>query len=109
MNITNWTKDEFKTYVLIYAAQCNYIETDEESIYILSKVNETLYNKIHTEIVHDNDYQCMEKIKEYLSENKYSTIDKENLIKEIKDVLFADGSVDVLERNMFLILKKIIN
>ncbi|MGJ8759255.1 MAG: hypothetical protein ACSHXA_01860 [Polaribacter sp.] len=107
MNI-NWTKEEFQTYVLLYAAQSNYIETESESEYILSKVNETLFNRIHTEIVHDNDYQSMEKIKTYLAENKYTHIEKENLLKNIKNVFFADGSVDVLERNVFLLLKKII-
>jgi hypothetical protein len=108
MNIS-WTKDEFKTYVLLYAAQSNYIETESESNYILSKVDEALFNRIHTEIVHDNDYQTMEKIKNYLSENKYSTEDKESLLKDIKNVFFADGSVDILERNVFIFLKKIID
>ncbi|MCL7762797.1 hypothetical protein MPF19_05165 [Polaribacter sp. Z014] len=107
MNI-NWTKEEFQTYVLLYAAQSNYIETESESSYILSKVNEAIFNRIHTEIVHDNDYQAMEKIKSYLADNKYTTEDKENLLKDIKNVFFADGSVDILERNVFIFLKKII-
>jgi len=107
MNI-NWTKEEFETYVLLYAAQSNYIETESESKYILSKVNKEIYNSIHTEIVHDNDYQAMEKIKTYLTENKYTQIEKEALLKNIKNVFFADGSVDVLERNVFILLKKII-
>ncbi|WP_299061009.1 hypothetical protein [uncultured Polaribacter sp.] len=105
---SNWTKEEFKAYVLLYAAQSNYIETATESDYILSKVNEKTFNRIHTEIVHDNDYQSMEKIKEYLTENKYSVVDKEQLLKDIKNVFFADGSVDILERNVFIFLKKII-
>ncbi|WP_158837623.1 hypothetical protein [Polaribacter sp. L3A8] len=104
----NWTKEEFQTYVLLYAAQSNYIETESESTYILSKVKEDLFNSIHTEIVHDNDYQAMEKIKTYLAENKYTNVEKEQLLKDIKNVFFADGSVDVLERNVFLLLKKII-
>jgi hypothetical protein len=108
MMSVNWTNKEFKTYVLLYAAQSNYIETESESEYILSKVDEAIFNSIHTEIVHDNDYQSMEKIKNYLSENEYSIEDKESLLKDIKNVFFADGSVDVLERNVFLFLKKII-
>ena len=105
----NWNRDEFKTYVLFYAAQSNYIETETESNYIQSKVDESLFNKIHTEIAHDNDYQSMEKIKGFLSENKYSNQDKESLLRDIKQVFFADGSVDILERNVFMFLKKIID
>ena len=58
--------------------------------------------------MHDNDFQSMEKIKSYLADNKYSEEDKGKLIKEIKEVCFADGSVDILEKNAFLFLKKIL-
>ncbi len=105
----NWTKDEFTAYVLIYAAQSNYVETEEESAYILSKVNEKAVEKMHEEIARDNDFQSAEKIQQYLLENSYSQADKENLITEIKEVFFADGSVDILEKNLFLYLKKILN
>lgn len=104
----NWTREEFTAYVLLYVAQSNYIETEEESKYILSKVDEKTFNAIHTEIVHDNDYQSMEKIKSYLVDKKYSDEDKNTLIKEIKEVCFADGSVDILEKNAFMFLKKIL-
>ena len=104
----NWTKEEFTAYVLLYVAQSNYIETEDESNYILSKVDTKSFNAIHTEIVHDNDYQSMEKIKQYLLDNKYSDEDKTQLIKEIKEVCFADGSVDILEKNTFMFLKKIL-
>lgn len=104
----NWTKREFETYVLLYAAHCNFIEDKEEREYILSKVDEQTYNRIHTEVVLDNDKENLHKIQEYLNENKYSQEDKESLIRDIKNVFFADGSVDVLERKVFSILKKIL-
>jgi hypothetical protein len=43
-----------------------------------------------------------------MKENDYSEEDKESLIRDIKNVFFADGSVDVLERKVFSILKKIL-
>ena len=104
----NWTKEEFKTYVLLYVAQSNYIETEDERKFILSKVDEKSFNAIHTEIVHDNENKSMKKIKEYLTENKFSESDKENLIREIKEVCFADGSVDIFEKKTFMFLKKIL-
>ena len=105
----NWTKREFETYVLLYAAHCNFIEEKQESDYILSKVDEQTFNKIHTEVVIDNETENIHKIQEYLKENDYSEEDKESLIRDIKNVFFADGSVDVLERKVFSILKKILS
>ena len=107
MNL-DWTKREFEVYVLLYAAHCNHIETTEERDYILSKVDEETFNKIHTEIVVESDKENVDKIQEYLRENKFSQEDKNALIKDIKNVFFADGTVDVLERKVFKLLQKIL-
>lgn len=104
----DWTKREFEVYVLLYAAHCNHIETTEERDYILSKVDEETFNKMHTEIVVESDKENVDKIQQYLRENKYSQTDKNALIKDIKNVFFADGTVDVLERKVFKLLQKIL-
>ena len=104
----DWTKREFEVYVLLYAAHCNHIETTEERDYILSKVDEETFNKIHTEIVVESDKENVDKIQQYLRENKFLQEDKNALIKDIKNVFFADGTVDVLERKVFKLLQKIL-
>lgn len=103
-----WTKDEFLAYVLLYAAHCNFIETEEEKAYILTKVNTTVFLKIHNEVVIDSDEDSLNKIQEYITQNKVTTQEKELLIKDIKNVFFADGSVDIIEKKVFGILKNII-
>lgn len=107
--MNTWTKEEFTAYVLLYVAHCNYIETEEESSYIISKIDENLYNRIHTEIVLDNDEELkLAKIKEYLEDNRYNEEEKKELITDIKNVIFADGTVDYMEKKVFTFLKKII-
>lgn len=106
---SNWTKTEFKAYILLYCAQSNFIETEEERQYIISKVDEKIFNSIHTEIVHDTHKQSEEKIKDYFSENKYTVQQKEDLLKDIKNVFFADGTVDASEKRVFTFFKKILN
>ncbi len=105
----NWTKEEFEIYVLLYAAHCNFIETEEEQHYIISKIikDESVYNKMHTIKIMDNEAISMKKIQEYLQYNKYSYHEKENLLRHIKKVFFADGYVDVLEKKVFAQLKKV--
>ncbi|KGL63520.1 sulfurtransferase [Polaribacter sp. Hel1_85] len=107
-NIT-WSKNEFLAYVLLYAAHCNFFETKEEENYILSKVDKIIFNKIHTEVVIDSDEENLNKIQQYISENKLSQEEKDALLKDIKNVFFADGSVDVIEKKVFGLLKKIIS
>lgn len=105
---SKWSKTEFEAYVLLFCAQSNHIETQEERDYIISKVNEKSFNAIHTEIVHDTNEESAEKIKEYLAENSYSSEEKSTLLKDIKNVFFADGSVDKYEKHVFSILKKLL-
>ena len=109
MNTINWTKKEFEAYVLMYAAHCNFFESEEEEQFILSRVDKKTYNKIHNEVVVDSDENNLNKIQQYLSENKFTQNEKEALIKDIKNVFFADGSVDIIEKKVFSILKKIID
>ncbi len=108
MEKLDWTKKEFEAYVLLYAAHCNFFESEEEEKYILSRVDKKIYHRIHTEVVVDSDEQNLNKIQQYLSENKFSQNEKDDLIRDIKNVFFADGSVDVIEKKVFSILKKII-
>lgn len=109
MNTINWTKKEFEAYVLLYAAHCNFFESAEEEEYILSRVDQKTYFKIHNEVVIDSDENNLNKIQQYLSENEFTQTEKEALIKDIKNVFFADGSVDIIEKKVFSILKKIID
>ena len=39
----------------------------------------------------------------------FSENEKEELLKDIKKVFFADGTVDVVEKKVFLLLKKILS
>lgn len=107
MNL-DWTKKEFEAYVLLYAAHCNHIEDIAEQNYIRTKVDEKTFHRIHTEVVVDSDEENLNKIQHFVSENHFSQEEKESLIRGVKKVFFADGSVDILEKKVFTILKKII-
>ena len=85
----NWTKREFETYVLLYAAHCNFIEDTKESEYILSKVDEHTFNRIHTEVVVDNETENIHKIQEYLKENLSEDIQN----KKIADIILSSLSM----------------
>jgi len=105
---SNWTREEFLAYVLLYAAHCNFFETKEEERYILSMVNKQTYHKIHTEVVVDSDEENLTKIQQYVTENKISQNDKDHLIRAVKNVFFADGYVDNIEQKVYKILQKIL-
>lgn len=109
MKNTDFTRQEFLAYVLLFAAHCNHFESDEELNFILSKIDQATFDKIHTEVVVDSKEENIEKIQQYISDNKLNQLEKEALIRDIKEVFFADGSVDTIEKEVFATLKKIID
>ena len=56
-NKINFTEEEFKAYLLIYAAQTNFIESDEETEFIDSRFSKDIISKVRREINNLNDYQ----------------------------------------------------
>lgn len=109
MRNLDWTPKEFEAYLLLYAAHCNFFETEEEKNFILSKVDETTFHKMKKIVLEDTDAEKLKNIQRYMSLNKFSHQEKERLIRNIKNVFFADGSVDSNEKKVFHLLKKIID
>lgn len=103
---TNWTRSEFKGYLLSYAANANYFESEEEKEMIKKMVSHDDYVKIHRELAKDNDYQSIQKIIHTLERFNYSKAELENLVGDINALMNADGEYDLLEENMLLALKK---
>ena len=104
----NWTKEEFKAFLLLYAAQTNFIETQEEIEYIESKLPDEIINKIRKEINKLNDYQKSELIVSQIKSNEYVQSDLDEILLEIKELYKSDGVFDSLEKSMFSMLEKLL-
>lgn len=105
---TDWTKAEFKAYLLSYAANANFFESEEEKELILEMVSADTYKKVHRELAKDNDYQSIQKILFNIDKFNYSKDELEHLVADVKNVFNSDGEYDILESNMLLALKKLI-
>ncbi len=106
---TDWTELELKAYILLYCANANYTESEEERDLIISKVGRKKFSEIHKEIEKDNDYQSIQKILSTIDRFNYSDEQKEELLAEIKELFFSDGDFDLLEQNLYMNLRHILN
>ncbi len=108
MTDINWTRDEFKAYVLLYAANCDYVENRQEREFILNRVNKDTYHKIHYELDNDNDYQSIQKIIAGVEKFDYSKDEIQYLTAEIMELLLVDDQLDTVEQCVYMMLKKIL-
>lgn len=106
---THWTKKELVAYILLYTAHSNFEEDNKERNVIISKVDMQTFQKIHDEFDKDNDYQSIQKIMQGVKEHNYNADDLKLLFNDIKTLFLSDGEYDILERNMFLFLKKLLS
>ena len=103
---TNWTKDDLRTYLLIYCANADFSISEKELTLIKSRIEKSDFDKIKAEFEEDNDYQSIQKI-----QSAYKTLNYENadvLMQEVMDVFQADGDYDTLEQNLNMGLKNIL-
>ena len=103
-----WSKEEFKAFLLLYAAQTNFIETQEEIEFIESRFSNDVINKIRKETKKLNDYQKSAIIINHIQSNKYVQSDLDNILLEIKELYKSDGVFDSLEQAIFSMLKKLL-
>ncbi len=102
-----WTYNEFKAYLLIYAAESNQIITEEEKDFIETQFDTLVIKAIQNEIKDDNDYQRIQKIMAYIEQNNLSKTDLDELLQEINAVYQSDGKYDMKEKGVFQFLEKL--
>ena len=107
-SIANWTKDELKTYLLIYCANADFSIDKVEIDYIKSKVGTDIFDKINAEFEKDNDYQSIQKIQSSFDIYGYSKDESDDLINEIKELFLSDEHFDSLEQNLYRGLSQIL-
>ena len=68
-SVKNWTKEEFKAYMLIYASESDHTVSEEEKEMLESRLDQDLLKKIGKQIKDDNDYQRLQKVSAYIQGN----------------------------------------
>ena len=102
-----WSYDQFKAYLLIFAAESNQVITKEEKDYIEAQFDSLLIKTVQKEINKDNDFQRIQKIMAYIEQNNLSKTDLDELLKEIHTVYQSDGKFDTVEQGVFQFLEKL--
>ncbi|NRD23713.1 hypothetical protein HNV10_10700 [Winogradskyella litoriviva] len=107
MKTIDWTKDELVAYILLFAANADFKESEKEQKFIISKVDKETFDEIHEEFDRDNDYQGLKKIMISLEQHGYTNEDIDLLLEDIKVLFFSDDDFDITEQNMLKSLSRL--
>jgi 3-mercaptopyruvate sulfurtransferase SseA len=103
-----WTKPEVLAYILLYIAHADLNETWPERDYILSRVDQTLYQRVYQQFQQDNDYQVVQNIITAVTTHNYYRNDFADLFADIKLMAFADGRYNDMEKVSYAMLRKLL-
>ena len=106
--IETWSKEDFKLYLLIYASQANFFESEDEMDIIESKFNKNDIDRIYKQVKKLNDYHRCQIIINFISSNHLTQDELDGFLEEINKVFNSDGSFDILEQQSFYMLKKLL-
>ena len=106
---TNWTKDEFTAYLLVYCMECDCHEEESEIEYIKGKVGNEIYKKAYAEFEKDNDYQSLNKIQSGFEDMHFSNKEKDEILREIHELFEVDGYFHIIERGVEFTLKRLLD
>lgn len=99
--ITNWSQEELHAYIMLYCAHADFVITHEEKDYIKNVIGKEKYRTIQKEFDMDNDYQQIQKIQATISRFNYSKDEIDRLFADIKTIFLVDGTMDILEQNIY--------
>ncbi len=105
---TNWSREEFEAYLLFYCANADLIITDEEKQLIHKKVSDEAFNAIKAEFEADKDYTRIQKIINTAERFELTKDEIQTIFNEITQLFEADGKVDILEKEVFIGLKRVL-
>ena len=106
--IKTWTKEEFELYLLIYASQANFFESEQELDFIESKFKKENIHRIHKQVKELNDYYRCQIIIDFIKSNDYSQNELDNILLQIKEIFNSDGAFDMLEQQSLYMLEKLL-
>lgn len=105
---TNWTKNEFLTYLFIYCMNADFKEVKKELTYIEAKTSNAVFNRMHDEFEEDSDYASLQKIMNTHDKLGFSKDDTEELFDNLKELFLSDYKYDIQERNLLKGLKHLL-
>lgn len=108
-NYDTWTKEDFLTYILLYAASADFCISQEEKRFIINKVDEKEYEKIHRLFQKHSEHERSETVRLLGQRYCNDPSNKCEIRKDMIKLFFADDDYSILEKNFFLAIKKILD
>jgi hypothetical protein len=102
-----WNYNEFLCFILIYASHADMEFSEEEREVIKTQIDEDHSAPLYAEFEELTDYERIQTIQAYKGLYYPTHERRDEILFRIRTLFESDGKFDVMEQNMFRMLKKI--
>ncbi|WP_445955519.1 hypothetical protein [Yeosuana sp.] len=106
--LSQWSKEELKIYILMLCAKIDSEESKVEINLIKSKVDSKIFKRIYKEFRNDDEDTCFEKIEYVIGKHEYSHKELSDLKNEVLEVFNSDKNFENQERYLYKVLDNIL-
>ena len=103
-----WNRDQFLTFLLLYASMADMQYSDQEREYILSRVEPDTLQEVKKEFDQCKDFECLQIIEAYRARYLDTPDKKSVFLTRIEELFQSDGEYSITENNLFLMLRKLL-
>lgn len=103
-----WSEEELRAYLLLYAANADFIFKAEERSFIHQRVEGAVLEKMTVELMKDNGYRQVQKILNTLDQLQYSNQQINQLLDDMEAVFRCDDEYTILEQNAYYSMKRLL-
>lgn len=108
VDTSSWTFEDYFAFLLVYAAEADFVIREDERQHIIGKVGEHRFVEL---LGHFKDLKDIDRINLiYEFKDKYCTTqeDAEKAMKEVEEVLKEDDHLSAVEEEILISIKRIL-
>jgi hypothetical protein len=106
---SDWDKEQFLTFVLLYAAFADLNIKEEEEDYISNKVGIDEYNDVKKVFMSHTDIERAQMIASYSQDEDFDREYAQMIKNELEDLFLSDGSYTQWEKSIGRALVRLMN
>jgi hypothetical protein len=104
-NFKSWTKEEFLTYLMLFAANIDGNFSKKQQKVICTKAGKDTYEKMYELFAEQNEYVRLQNILGYNAETESSEAE---IIQEMKNIFFLDNKLSGYEQHVLNLVQKLL-
>lgn len=105
----DWDKEQFLTFVLLYAAFADLQITEEEEEFISSKTSADDYADVKKTFMSHSDMERAQMISSYSEEEEFDSEYAQIIKNDMEDLFLSDGEYTQWEKNIGRALVRLMN